>query len=290
MKLYYLNHGVSATEWNNTDTAVCDTAKGLYEELKKWATGEPFAPQGFSHMLIHYPDYQDKFFKKENLSQCIENNSVIFFMSSVGVSFQPFCHDYVCDDAKKEVRIGYVFGIKKNGQHVITNEWESLFTWAKALYEALTKPDANITVEKIVEDMPTDIKALLCASKSYSHLIALSILCQGYLAAHGDDDSINKLSDELKRGVQDLIKGLPDGLKKTVQTEDNKNKTKGKSWWTSALGDDDSKIQGELEAVQNGEEYKTKVQNLITAIYTNSDPMPDGNLVAKAYSALKSIL
>lgn len=117
--------------------------------------------------------------------------------------------------------------------------------------------------------------------KANPHLIALSILCQGYLASHGG------------AGLDGWDK-VPDELKNKVQTEDNKNKTKGKSWWTSALGNDESKIQNELNAVPDDPKInKHDIIKLITAIYTNGDTLPngkDGNLVAKAYSALKSIL
>lgn len=109
------------------------------------------------------------------------------------------------------------------------------------------------------------------------HLIALSILCQGYLAAHGQTKELTgweKVPDEFKEKVKSKA--------------DN---TEKKSWWTSALGNDEFKIQDELKAVPDDKDNKKKdVQDLITAIYTNGDALPDGNLVAKAYSALKSIL
>lgn len=103
------------------------------------------------------------------------------------------------------------------------------------------------------------------------HLIALSILCQGYLAAHEQID-------------------VPKELKGKVKSK--AGETKKKDWWTSALGtNNQSTIEDELKAVPDDEDIKKEnVRKLITAIYTNGDPMPNGNLVAEAYSALKSIL
>lgn len=286
MKLYYLNHKVGATEWNNTDIAVCDTAKGLYEELKKWATGEPFAPQGFSHMLIHYPNYQDKFFKKENLSQCLENNSVIFFMSSVGVPFQPFCHDYICGEAK-DVRRGYIFGIKEDGRKVEETEWISLFIWAKALSEKLQ--NEAMTVEGIVNEMPVAIKRLLCLSHlDDTHSLRSQILTP-FVALHltlqdsfdekkktlifdpecekccGDIRGLDKtLKDFLEnvknapekqktdiKGKYDILKGKIDGLCEAIAN----NKTTELAMYIDLIGDFADMLDNAVRDIEAGNTY-----------------------------------
>lgn len=114
------------------------------------------------------------------------------------------------------------------------------------------------------------------------HLIALSILCQGYLAAHEGEGLVgwDKVPPDIKRKVAEKIK----------DPDPTKNPTK-KQWWNSALGDDKSKIQDELNAVPDKDESKSSVQKLITAIYTGDDDTPIAvEFVRKAYSALKLIL
>lgn len=114
---------------------------------------------------------------------------------------------------------------------------------------------------------------------SKNHLIALSILCQGYLAAHGGEG----LGEEWKKLIE-----TNSNLKQTVEAKKGDTLNKDE-WWKKVLGEDDTQIQGELDSVQNS--WKKKVQDLINGIYKKNGNMPsNGTLVADAYSALKSIL
>lgn len=157
-------------------------------------------------------------------------------------------------------------------------------------------PSGDSLFEKALRDIPEKyVSVFNCIiqeslkKKANPHLIALSILCQGYLAAHGDDDSIKELSEELKKEVQDLIK-----LKNKVQSK--AGNTEKKIWWTGVFGDDDKKgaegkILNELKTIStDNDKEKGKIESLIKKIYKNGNTLPNGTLVANAYSALKSIL
>lgn len=97
---------------------------------------------------------------------------------------------------------------------------------------------------------------------SKPHLIALSILCQGYLAAHGGN------------GL-DGWKNLPENLRKIVQSKGNKKKTEERSWWKSALGDNYNAkdLNKELETVD-----KEKNQESIKSINCLIDIIKDGKV------------
>lgn len=128
----------------------------------------------------------------------------------------------------------------------------------------------------------------LLVPDSKAHLIALSILCQGYLAAHGAKD-ILKGWDEVWNKLSENIR---DEKNPYQLVEDKRKNTEAKRWWKGALGADQAKILKELNATAIGKNAeKEKVQALIDAIYNkDGDTLPNGALVAERYTALKSII
>jgi len=138
-----------------------------------------------------------------------------------------------------------------------------------------------------IENRETSIPHILRDS-SNSYLTALSILCQGYLAAHGAkyilkgwDEVWNKLSEKIR-----------DDKNPYQLVEDKRKNTEAKRWWKGALGADQAEILKELNATPIGKNAeKEKVQALIDTIYNeDGDTLPNGELVAETYTALESIL
>jgi len=79
-----------------------------------------------------------------------------------------------------------------------------------------------------------------------SYLIALAILCQGYLAAHKGTDLYNKLPEKIRDKVKEKA-----------------NTTEQLSWWEIITKSDD--INKEIEALSEDEEgTKTKIHQLVS--------------------------
>jgi hypothetical protein len=119
------------------------------------------------------------------------------------------------------------------------------------------------------------------------HLIALSILCQGYLAAHGTKDSLNGWEDVWNK----LGKAIKDHRKKYKLVASKMSITETKDWWRKAIGAKQNNIMNELSTIaMDKSDEKTKIKSLIEIIYKSDGPaLPKGTLVADAYTALVSI-
>jgi hypothetical protein len=85
---------------------------------------------------------------------------------------------------------------------------------------------------------------------SNTHLVALSILCHGYLAAHGETANLN--------GWKEVWEDLPKNVKddKCQLTKEKRDMTEERKWWYPALGKEykSKYLKNELETV--GEEKK----------------------------------
>lgn len=138
--------------------------------------------------------------------------------------------------------------------------------------------------------MPLDREALLKRLKQrYTHLIALSILCHGFLVAHGEKDNLHEwvsvwenLSSNLKEGDYQL---------KT------KSKTEERGWWKPALENNYSGDELKKELFNSNKSEKINV--LIDFIRDSKNEMLITNtqqgetftiLVNEAYENLSEIL
>jgi len=122
------------------------------------------------------------------------------------------------------------------GQHVrwdkvVGNEQRHAFILNVRDYSALTEATlsgfCSLTTEQAekvyneeLESLPLEIKRLF-TRKSAQHLVALDILCQGYLAAHG----LIEVPTNCKSGVA--------GIGRNASIADS---TKQTSWWLRGLG------------------------------------------------------
>jgi len=94
-----------------------------------------------------------------------------------------------------------------------------------------------------------------------SYLIALSILCQGYLTAHWEDIG-NDNKDNLS-GLR-TWDTLDDNIKNTVKS--NKRKTEGQDWWKPAFEDVFEKSGDKNAMKQNAEFERTSICNELKSI------------------------
>lgn len=140
-------------------------------------------------------------------------------------------------------------------------------------------------VQSIVENFQHygekfDILWKLLAVSHKSHVIALSILCQGYLAAHGGEG----LGEEWKKVWEKLPDNLKDNKNPYQLIEEKRNTTKDKNiFWKKVIGDKKN-VEDELK----GLDKKDELNSLLNAIY-GADELSVGT-VTEAYIALKSIL
>lgn len=135
----------------------------------------------------------------------------------------------------------------------------------------------NWTIDKI-EKRETSIPHILRAILN-SYLIALSILCQGYLAAHGGEG----LGEEWKQVWEKLPDDLKDKNNPYRLIEEKRNKTKDKDdFWKNVIRDRKN-IEAELD--ENG---KTALKPILDAVYGESSLSV--KTVKGAYITLKSIL
>lgn len=131
---------------------------------------------------------------------------------------------------------------------------------------------SKINNEPIVDfaQNPTDdnlekLRQFILSKIQKPHLIALSILCQGYLAAHGEERF--KISDD----------------KLQEKAENNKDTTELQNWWKPALGKntEGKELYSELETVD--ENKKKDIKCLIKKIKVNDVNI---EVVKNAYSKI----
>lgn len=140
---------------------------------------------------------------------------------------------------------------------------------------SLNETDYSIEFAKLIEES---------LKKDTPHLIALSIICQGYLAAHGRKDILS--------GWDDVWKKLPNDLKDVGFQLKTKSKTEEKGWWKPALGTnlDGKSLIEELEALDKAAEFKTLKENNDKSVLdalVSEDKRKLMNLVPKIYKFLK---
>ncbi len=93
--------------------------------------------------------------------------------------------------------------------------------------------------------------------QSFSHLIALSLLCQGFLVAHGKKDNLP--------GWASVWQNLSGDLKDDDYQLKTKSITEGKDWWIPAFGN--NYIGEDLKKVFNDSDKNCKkIQELINCI------------------------
>jgi len=122
------------------------------------------------------------------------------------------------------------------------------------------------------------------------YLIAFSILCQGYLAAHGQNDTLH--------GWECFWKNLPIDLQDDKFQLKTRSETEGRRWWEPALGNNYSGKELENELFDSNKSGK-KIKELIESIRDNKNEMLIAdtqqrenftNLVNEAYKNLTEIL
>lgn len=134
----------------------------------------------------------------------------------------------------------------------------------------------NIFIKTLQEENNAQWELLY--ERHYNHLIALAILCQGYLAAHGGDG----LGEEWKKVWEKLPDDLKDKKKPYQLVEEKRNKTKDKNdFWKNVSSR--KNIEDELDG--NG---KATLKPLLDAVYGKESLSVE--IVNGAYIALKQIL
>ncbi len=124
----------------------------------------------------------------------------------------------------------------------------------------------------------------LLVPDSKTHLTALSILCQGYLAAHGVKESLN--------GWDEVWNKLPDELKDKENlyqlVKEKINDTEELNWWTDAIDTEEAEKQlkekganGAVEALLDAINKKNR------KVFSGSDGI---KIVESANKALREIL
>lgn len=140
---------------------------------------------------------------------------------------------------------------------------------------------SNLINNQNTVDYQSAIKALIQSflNKQPHYLIALSILCQGYLAAHGGEG----LEDEWKKVWEKLPDDLKDKQNPYQLIEEKRNSTKDKNdFWKNVI-DDRKKVEDELS-----EDDGEKLTPFLNVLYGKGELSMD--IVKNAYIALKSIL
>ena len=173
--------------------------------------------------------------------------SVIIAFNSAGVKHSPKKHAFN--------KNGFVCKFYSFGIHPPQRTPLDVDEWKKVLLFAAELSGQDKTIEQVINSIPKDIKHILCPPHSINHLIALSILCQGYLAAHDVEEF--SVSDS---GLQ----------KKAVE---NQEKTEVKDWWKPALGEDykGKALNEELEARDEEKKDANKAINDLTNIISKDD-------------------
>jgi hypothetical protein len=268
MKMLYHNHKhKEQAVWGQTNKIIEDLNVFLEIECRVLIANE--SPAGYSHILFHSPSRQKELacqgtadsLTKDKLP---DNNCLIFFMSSAGCNLAPSTIEVLG-------RRWYVFGIKRKPQNDIFlsgKEWQALFTWAKELSEVLNRPDSKISLSEIKNKMSPNIRSILCGDELF-FLPTLSILCQGYLVAHGEGDF-----------------GISDDL--LDKAKNNIDKTQKRDWWKPALGKE-HKGDELLEELEVKDKDNVSIKGLIKAI-NDDDKAGIADKMGLASTDLKRIL
>lgn len=233
----------------------------------KWRSTNVKDSNGFIFALIVLND--------DNGDKTSQANEVIPKMILKGKKIIIYTHlgDYL-NRADIEKTISSMEGTIEEYKEFSHEPNNSNFQSLNTFYNCLNQPSFETCLKKLIEES--------LKKKNTPHLIALSILCQGYLAAHGGAglDGWDRVTQDIKSKAVEKLK----------ISDDKKNPTK-KEWWKSALGkDDQSKTEEELKGILEKDDEKGNLRKLTTAIYTNGVSLPNGTLVADAYEALKGIL
>lgn len=137
------------------------------------------------------------------------------------------------------------------------------------------KWDINTFVQAVINQEKNPFDRLV--RKGTPHLIALSILCQGYLAAHEYNEIYTKLPIELRNIVKD---------------KNNLTLTENNQWWNGvvdvALIEDELKLKEEKESEDFKKNDIGDIRGLLIAIQ-NSE-INDQDIVIKAHKAVPKVL
>lgn len=205
---------------------------------------------------------------------------VIISLSSIGVSDPPIKQDVYINNMSMKF---YGFGIKFPAKQGFLNkeQWVSLLSWAAKI------TGKDIRKDKIINEMPSNLREMFCY-KPMANLIALSILCYGYLMAHGGDGLRNreKWEQYYSESIASELKG--DESKHHLKDRDY---TETPAWWASIK--DSEHILREMNDIQGGqalEEWKDRLGALVRYIKEKykKDKYPENELtplVKEAYKA-----
>lgn len=130
--------------------------------------------------------------------------------------------------------------------------------------------------------------------KPKPHLIALSILCQGYLAAHWKE--IDNGKKKTLSGLKTWDSLLPEMKEKA---QGNQDKTKGQGWWEPVFNNEDlgkgnlkdTRLGTELTSLGKECENSSAIKDLFEAIESlNGKSFCDTNTVIATYNCIKELL
>ena len=279
MKFLYSNHKYNDDVWKQTNGKIKTICNDNTYSLEITSPKDIKSLANYTHIFFHSPQRQSKLTSQEKAVNLTENetprnNSLIFFMSSDGCNFKPLL--IKCNDIK-----WYIFGINRkleNNVLLTAEEWTEFFTWAANIGNQLQIANKELSISEIKNTMNSVIKSVLYANE-LCYIISLSILCQGYLAAHGGN------------GL-DGWENLPQNLRDTVQHNEKKNKTENKEdWWKSVIVDRVN-VENELSNIDDNnenQERKNRIKDLLDEI-DKGGGLSNIEIVNNAYSALKQIL
>jgi len=269
IKLIYKNHDEDSVPVNQNINNATGEIKIEKDDADDYCPCQVWS--SYDIVLVHDSNIQS-FIRGEivTITEQPKELSVIIAFGSSGVKHSPKKHNFNKNGSDCKF---YSFGI-----HPPQTEPLNTAEWKKILLFAANLSGNDITIEEVSSSIPNEIKHILCP-QSLNHLIALSILCQGYLAAH-DIEGFKVPDDELQKKA----------AKSKITTEIPR-------WWEPALDDvinkrkevEKSKIYEELKAgSENIKDYE-KITNLVKAII--NDEKADFTVkVSKAYENLKEIL
>jgi hypothetical protein len=285
MGFFYLNHCFDALEWKGTNAIINKFGPQVWQEK------DVITLSDHSLILIHDPKIKDHVCSSKKFAQPIQDNTIVFFMSSQGVDFQPFNLIYEHDTQKK--CSGCVFGIKKDGTQLTEEEITELIKWADQVSTSL-KNETDLTIDDIIAKMPTIVKILLCPPDT-NLLIALHILCQGYLVIHSDKENN---AESVKKALIQIgwTKLSRDEKEKFSETtgytmEERIKITEESKWWKDIFENITSDSISKQIQAEYGSELPTALIDLIDAIdknKLNGKTAPD--IVAQAYLCIRNKL
>lgn len=195
----------------------------------------------------HFQDEQDW----QQFISNADTGQVRVKMSTIGCSSTP--------ESTSEEQITFIFHLILRPIEIQEHEWQAIF-------QGLT--NEQVILALLNGGNPNNLRRFFFtqAAQTSFFLLALSILCQGYLAVHSD----SSFYKNLEKSVKDL---LGDVSQKAEDTEKF-------GWWTTPFPDE-STLTEQITAELQSPKLPSEISNLIDAIYSNQSITV--NLVEEAY-------